>query len=131
MSLFNRKQFELPVGKPVRIRWILPPNWNLKTIDQFLEPAIKIVGRPEWSHVERDDGSEYICVDVADVSFPGFLAGDRLDDGPPALNEYVVTLNAREALLMGALLRLLSVYGAKVLWEVSSEIQIVSPSPSS
>ncbi len=128
MSFFNRKQFELPVGKPVRIRWTLPPNWNLKTMDQFLEPAIKIVGCPEWSHVERDDGSEYICVDVADVSFPGFLGGDRLDDGRPALNEYVVTLNARDALPMGALLRLLSVYGAKVLWEVSSEIHIVSPS---
>ncbi len=128
MSLFNRKQFELPVGKPVRIRWSLPPNWNLKTVDQFLEPAIKIVGCPEWSRVERDDGSEYICVDVADVSFPGFLLGDHLDDGRPALNEYVVTLNAREAILMGALLRLLSVYGAKVLWEVSSEIQIVSAS---
>ncbi len=86
------------------------------------------MGCPEWSHVERDDGSEYVCVDVANVSFPGFLPGDRLDDGRPALNEYVVTLNAREALLMGALLRLLSVYGANVLWEVSCEIHIVSPS---
>lgn len=124
------QKFDLPMGTPVKITWTLPPNWNLKTIDQFLEPAIKIVGCPEWSHVERDDGSEYICVDVADVSFPGFLAGDCLDDGRPALNEYVVTLNAREALLIGALLRLLSLYGAKVLWEVSSEIQIVSPSPS-
>ncbi len=121
------QKFDLPIGTPVRINWILPPNWNLKTIDQFLEPAIKIVGRPEWSHVERDDGSEYVCVDVADVSFPGFLSGDRLDDGRPALNEYVVTLNEREALRMGALLRLLSVYGAKVTWEVSSEIPIVSP----
>ncbi len=128
MHLFNRTQFELPVGKPVRIRWTLPPNWNLKTMDQFLEPAIKIVGCPEWSHVERDDGSEYICVDVADVSFPGFLPGDHLHDGRPALNEYVVILNEREALRMGALLRLLSVYGAKVTWEVSSEIPIVSPS---
>ena len=122
------QKFDLPTGTPVKISWTLPPNWNLKTIDQFLEPAIKIVGCPEWSHVERDDGSEYICVDVANVSFPGFLSGDHLDDGHPALNEYVVTLNTREALLTGALLRLLSVYGAKVTWEVSSEIQIVSPS---
>ncbi len=36
MSFFNRKQFELPVGKPVHSCWTLPPNWTLKTIDQFM-----------------------------------------------------------------------------------------------
>ncbi len=111
--------FNVPHGEPIKVHWVLPSNFTEKDADQFLEPAIKMVGRPDWSTITREDGSEIVCVDVAEISFPGFFQGDRYGDGRPALNEYVVTLTRSEATLVGALLRLLSMYGADVKWENS------------
>jgi hypothetical protein len=111
----------LPANQSLKVRWTLPANWTARECDRFLEGAIRIVGKPEWSTITGDNGEEYYCVDVADVSFPGFLQGEWLDNGQPALNEYIVTLNPRDIIKMGALLRLLSVYGADVKWEVFAE----------
>ncbi len=111
----------VPANKPLKIQWKLPLNWGERECDQFLATAIKIVGKPEWSTIVRDNGHEVVCVDVCDMSFPGFLQGERYDDGRSALNEYTVTLNARDAVKVGALLRLLSLYGADVKWEVFAE----------
>ncbi len=104
----------------IKVHWVLPSDFVEEDAGMFTEEARKLFDlTPEWSTIIRDHNQkDYECIDVEGISFPGFLKGDRLDEGGEALNDYTVTLSRRAAELVGKFLNLLSSYGAEVQWEV-------------
>jgi hypothetical protein len=110
-----------PHDVPVRVHWVLPSSFAEETAGQFTEEARRTIigGKISWSTIIRDHNQkDYLNIDVGDVSFPGFLPGDMLDNGQPAVNEYVVTLSKYAAQLMASFFHLLWRYGATdIEWE--------------